>query len=586
MQTLDIIVIALYFVVIIGVGVRYYSRSSKGMEEYFLSGRKLPWWIAGISMVATTFAADTPMAVTGLIAKYGIAGNWFWWGLAMSGFLTVFLYARLWRQAGVFTDAEFAEIRYSGRSAVFLRGFRAIYLAIPLNILIMGWVTLGMSKIIGVVYPDWSQEYIILVLYAITGLYLVVSGLWGVVIADFIQFFIAIFGSILLAVYTVQDFGGLAGLKSAYLDAGYPEQNLSVNPLSLDTITVTAFAWLFVQWWSSWYPGAEPGGGGYIAQRMLSAKSSKDATLSAFLFNILHYAVRPWPWIIVAIGAMVYFKGGTDPELGYPQMMVKLLPPGLFGLMSVSFLAAFMSTLSTQINWGASYLVSDVYKRFIKKDASDKQYVLASRIITFGLLALTYPVATNMTSIQGAWKIVFAIGAGTGPVYLLRWYWWRINAWSEISAMVAALIGVIIPVVLPFFVPVSVINETIPFLSLDNFGHHLLFTTAFTTVIWLSVTYATSPEKEEVLKSFCRRTRTGGPGWKHFSENPISFKKDLIYWIFSLVGTYGILTGLSQIFFGDTTTGWVITLTGIGILYYLFFKLFHDKNFDEDGKQV
>ena len=586
MHIADIVVIVLYFILILVVGVLYYSRSSKGMEEYFLSGRKLPWWIAGISMVATTFAADTPLAVTGLVAEYGIAGNWFWWGLAMSGFLTVFLYARLWRQAGVFTDAEFAEIRYAGRPAVFLRGFRAIYLAIPLNILIMGWVTLGMAQVIEAAFPGWSRWEVILILYGITGMYLIASGLWGVVIADFIQFIIAIFGSVILAVFTIQDFGGLDGLKIAFLDAGYPEHYLSVNPMHLDGITMTAFAWLFVQWWSSWYPGAEPGGGGYIAQRMLSAKSGKDATLSVFLFNILHYAVRPWPWIIVAIGAMVYFKGLDHPELGYPKMMLKLLPPGLFGLMSVAFLAAFMSTLSTHINWGASYLVSDVYKRFIKKDASEKQYVLVSRIITFLLLGLAFLVALNMKSIQGAWKIVFAIGAGTGLVYLLRWYWWRINAWSEISAMSAALVGVIIPIVLQYFVPVEVINEKIPFLNLNNFGHHLIWTTAFTTVIWVSVTYLTSPEKEEILRSFCLRTKTGGPGWKKFSENPISFKKDLVYWVLSLVGTYGILSGLSQIFFGDTFMGWLVTLISAGILYFLFFKLFNDKNFDEDAKQV
>ncbi len=438
----DLLIIFIYFLFVLIIGLKFSGRAGTSIEEYFVSGRSLPWWLAGTSMVATTFAADTPLAVTGLIANHGIAGNWLWWNMVMSGLLTVFFYSRLWHRSGVLTDVEFTEIRYGGKPAAILRGFRALYLALPINSIIMGWVTLAMAKIVGTAtgLDKWTA---VLICVAVTLSYSLLSGLWGVVVTDFFQFFIAIIGAVILAVFAVNYVGGFDALmtKLDSLQGGrdqvlsfFPEVGSAWMPLS------AVFVYLAVNWWATWYPGSEPGGGGYIAQRIFSAKNEKHGVFATLWFNIAHYTIRPWPWIMVALASLVAYPDLADKESGYVLMIVDALPPGLKGLLLASFAAAFMSTISTQLNWGSSYLVNDFYKRFIKKDGTNRHYVMVSRLSTLVILLLGAITTMFMETISGAWKFLMAIGAGTGLVYILRWYWWRINAWSEISAMITSLV--------------------------------------------------------------------------------------------------------------------------------------------------
>jgi Na+/proline symporter len=448
----DWLVIGLYALMMIFVGWLAQRRGQKNLADYFTGGKNLPWWLVGTSMVATTFAADTPLAVTGIVASEGVAGNWIWWNFLFSGMLTVFVYAKLWKRADVITDVEFIEKRYSGKPAAVLRGFRAIYLAFPINCIILGWVTVGMAKILSVITPldEWS---IILLLYGLTGLYITLSGLWGVVVTDFIQFIIAMGGSILLAVLAVQHVGGLAELQnelSAQFGAGhhYTQFIPYDNP---ELLMSTFLVWIGMMWWASWYPGMEPGGGGYVAQRMFSAKNEAHAVGGTLFFYVMHFVMRPWPWILVALASLVMFPALEDKELGYPMVMLELLPPGLFGLLVVAFLSAFISTVSTHLNWGASYAVNDVYKRFIRPpeqfqttEQSERHYVWISRLATLLIMGFAILVSWFFDSVKDGWEAILALGAGTGPVYLLRWFWWRINAWSEIAAMSGAALGVLL----------------------------------------------------------------------------------------------------------------------------------------------
>src|SRR5437867_288767 len=439
---LDWSIIVLYFAFNVAVGLYYKSRASRDTAEFFLSGRNVPWWLAGTSMVATTFAADTPLVVTGLVARNGIAGNWLWWNLLASGMLTVFFYARLWRRAGVMTDIEFSEIRYAGRPAAFLRGFRALYLGVLINCIILGWVNLAMVKILQLLFGVGKLEALAMVLglIALTSAISTLSGLWGVLVTDLFQFVIKMGMVIVLAVVAVHAVGGIDAMRAKL--ALLPGQG-SVLSFVSDVGSawmplITFFVYIGVNWWATWYPGAEPGGGGYIAQRMLSAKDEKHAVLATLWFNIAHYAVRPWPWILVALASLILFPGLADPETGYVRVMIDYLPSSLRGLMVAAFAAAYMSTIATQLNWGASYLVNDCYRRFLRRDATERHYVRASQVATV-LLTVVSAVATfYMGSIAGAWKLLIVTGAGTGTVLLLRWYWWRINAWSEVSAMIAA----------------------------------------------------------------------------------------------------------------------------------------------------
>jgi solute:Na+ symporter, SSS family len=561
----DWLVIAAYFALALGIGVAFAGRGGRSMSDYFLSGRSLPWWLAGTSMVATTFAADTPLAVTGMVAEHGIAGNWLWWNMVMSGILTVFFYARLWRRAGVLTDAEFAEIRYAGRPASFLRGFRALYLALPINLIIMGWVNLAMVRILGVTLgmDPWVALF---VLFVITVTYVVLAGLWGVVVTDFVQFGIAVVGSILLAVFAMNAVGGMDGLRAGLEErfgsadaalAFFPPVGAAWMP------AITLFVFLGVQWWAAWYPGAEPGGGGYVAQRIFSARTERDGLLATLWFNVAHYAIRPWPWILVALASLVLYPGLEDPSTGYVRAIVDLLPTPIRGLLLASFAAAYMSTISTQLNWGASYLVNDLYLRFMNPEASERRRVAVSRGMTILLFVLSAIVTLNLTTIEGAWRILLALGAGTGLVYILRWYWWRINAWSEISAMVASL------------VVSTVLQLGFGLDSADprQFAWLMLLTVAVTSAVWIAVTYLTSPVADATLLAFYRRVRPGGPGWRQvavaagYGPEPIAGGAlNGTNWVAGVIAVYGTLFGVGRIIFGEIVEG-LLFLTAAALAF-------------------
>src|SRR5579875_1449115 len=445
LTAVDWAVIAGYFLFNLAIGFYYKGRAGKNTNEFFLSGRNASWWLAGTSMVATTFAADTPLAVTGMVARNGIAGNWLWWNSVASGMLTVFLFARLWRRSGVMTDVEFAELRYAGRPAAFLRGFRALYLGIPINCIILGWVNLAMVKILSLVLGVNRDVALAIVvgIIALTSFISTLSGLWGVLVTDLFQFVVKMTMVIVLAVAAVHAVGGIGEMKfqlaaidrAKGLATGTAGSALSFVPDlgSAWMPMLTFLVYISLNWWATWYPGAEPGGGGYIAQRMFSAKDEKNSLLAALWFNIAHYALRPWPWILVALASLILYPGLEKPETGYIRVMIAYLPPSLRGLMIAAFAAAYMSTIATQLNWGASYLVNDFYRRFLKPHESDRHYVAASQAATVLLTLLSAVVTFYLDSIAGAWKLLVATGAGTGGVLLLRWYWWRINAWSEVS---------------------------------------------------------------------------------------------------------------------------------------------------------
>jgi Na+/proline symporter len=543
MKSIDYAIIFIYFLITIVIGLWYSRQAGKSLDDFFLSGRKLPWWLSGISMAATTFAADTPLAVTGIVAAGGIAGNWFWWGYAVSGILTVFIFSRMWRKVGVLTDAEFTEVRYEGKAAAFLRVFRAIYFAIPINIIIMGWVGLGMSKVIHVAF-GWPKEETFMVLYILTGIYVVFSGLWGVVLTDFIQFFVAMGGSIVLAIFAVDKFGSLENLKAAYILTGKTEASLSANPFA--GFGIIFFVWLFVQWWSTWFPGAEPGGGGYIAQRIFSVKNEKDAVKASLLFNILHYVFRPWPWIIVTVASMAMYPELKDPELGYPMAMVDLLPAGLLGLLIVSFLAAYMSTLSTHLNWGASYLVNDFYKRILRKDADQKELIQISRAAIVLLLVFTYIISKQMSSVKEAWVLLVSIGSGTGLVYMIRWFWKRVNPWSEISAMISALV---------FSLGLKLMTD------LDS-SEIVLVNTVITTTIWIIVTLLTRPVTDSKWKSFREKS-----GLRSMVEKKYFKKPGIPGVLLSLASIFLLLGGLNDLLFFSNITGIVKSSAGLIFLF-------------------
>ena len=558
--------VALYFLFNLGIGLYYRSRAKTSVDEFFLSGRDVPWWLAGTSMVATTFAADTPLAVTGMVAVGGIAGNWLWWCFVASGMLTVFCYARLWRRSGVMTDIEFAEIRYSGRPAAFLRGFRALYLGIPINCIILGWVNKAMVDILTLVLGVTQRQALIIVLgiIALTSSISALSGLWGVLVTDLFQFAIKMGMVIALAVFAVRAVGGIDAMKQklALVDAArggggsvlnfVPDLNSAWMPL------IAFLVYISLNWWATWYPGAEPGGGGYIAQRMLSARDEKHSLLATLWFNVAHYAVRPWPWILVALVSLILFPGLAQPETGYIRVMILVLPPSLRGLMIAAFAAAYMSTIATQLNWGASYLVNDFYRRFWRPGASQAHYVAASRIATLFLTLVSVVVTSYLDSIAGAWKLLLVTGAGTGGVLLLRWYWWRINAWSEVSAMLAAF-AVSLTLQLGF--------------KLDSdkpvdFAWLMIVTVAITTLAWLAATFLTAPEPEDVLVRFYRRTKPPAAGWRPVARRAPDVKPsrdglaNLMDWAAGCALIYGVLFGTGKLLLHETAPG--LALLGLG----------------------
>ena len=515
---------AIFFVIVLAIGWVASKSAGKSTSEFFLGGRGMPWWLLGISMVACTFSADTPNLVTGMVRESGVAKNWAWWAFLITGMVTVFIYAKLWRRSNIMTDLEYYELRYSGKAASFLRGFRALYLGLFFNTLIMGTVTLAAIKIGGVMLgiKPWvavAGGSLVVVIYSSLG------GLKGVIWADFFQYSIAMFGAVLAAVVATRqpEVGGLA--------------NLLTNPAIVDKLSIfpdmtNPSVWIplllipiAVQWWSVWYPGAEPGGGGYIAQRMLSAKDEKNAIGATLLFNFAHYALRPWPWIIVALASLVVFPdlasikeafpAITDTylkdDIAYPAMLSKI-GPGWLGLVTASLIAAYMSTIGTHLNWGSSYIVNDFYKRFVKPEAPEKELVTVGRLTTVVLMVIASLLALFfLNNATQAFNVLLLSGAGTGAIYLLRWFWWRINAWTEIVAMIVATITAI---VLVFFVS----DESITFRVLDAFTVRLLIAVGVTTFTWLTTTYLTKPEPDETLIKFYKVTHPGGPGWRGLRE--------------------------------------------------------------------
>ncbi len=516
LTTLDWALIAAFFLVSLAIGLWSSRRSGKSAAEFFLSGRNMPWWLLGISMVATTFSADTPNLVTDIVRKDGVAGNWVWWAFLLTGMLTVFVYARLWRRSGVLTDLEFYELRYSGQPAAFLRGFRAVYLGVFFNILVMATVCLAGIKI-GSVLLGLTPVQTLLLASVVTVAYSVLGGLRGIIFTDFFQFALAMIGTILAAVYIVglPEVGGLSTLLEHENVRG--QLNLIPDWNDSKLFWSLFFIPLAVQWWASYYPGAEPGGGGYIAQRMLAAKDEKNAVLATFLFNIAHYALRPWPWILIALASMVVFPdlaslqqafpdvaaSVVEDDLAYPAMLT-YLPKGLLGLVVASLIAAFMSTISTHLNWGASYLVNDVYKRFSNPGASEKELVRVGRAATVLLMIVSGLVALYMDNAKQVFDIIVLVGAGTGLIFILRWFWWRINAYSEIAAMIISF--------LVAFYFKFIHHQQLGFGKLE--GHvELLLTVLITTIGWVAVTLLTRPTDHRQLLSFYKHIRPAKMGW-------------------------------------------------------------------------
>ncbi|MBV9572442.1 MAG: Na+:solute symporter [Acidobacteriales bacterium] len=585
---LDWAAIIAYLAITLALGLYFRARSGKSVEDYFVSGRNVSWWLAGTSMVATTFAADTPLVVTGLVYTQGIAGNWLWWSFLPSGMMTVFLFARLWRRSGLLTDVQFAEKRYSGNAAAFLRGFRAVYLGLLMNCLILGWVTKAMTSIVAVTLgcSDRSALAIcVFLLIPFTGFYVALGGLWGVLWTDLFQFVLKMSIVITVAWYGVHAAGGMtallhrlgemrvaAGPTAGDVTSFFPDFSRPFSAEGLWLLPALTFVVnIALQWWAFWYPGAEPGGGGYIAQRIFSAKDERNGLLSVLWFNVAHYALRPWPWILTALAAVVLYPHLAHPESGYMLVVSQHVPPALRGIVVAGFMAAFMSTVATQLNWGASYLVSDFYRRFIHRDASEKHYVRASRVATVLLVIVSAAVAAELVSIRSGWEFVLEAGAGTGGVYLLRWYWWRINAWSEISAMAVALIT---SACLRWLVPFSGSGPV-------AFAKTALTTTAVTTAGWILVTLATKPEPEAVLLKFYRDVRPQITGWQPIARlapetaATRDLSRNLGSWLLGCAMVYLALFGIGQILLGPVWKGLLLMIVSAAAAASLYWNISH-----------
>ncbi|MCP4194069.1 MAG: Na+:solute symporter [Planctomycetaceae bacterium] len=608
---LDWLIIVAYFGVTLSIGLWFSKRAGRSLTDYFISGRSLPWWIAGTSMVATTFAADTPLAVTGLVAKNGLAGNWFWWSFALGGMFTVFVYARMWRRAEVLTDVELVELRYAGKPAAGLRFVRALYIALVVNPIIIGWVTGAMLTILketvlsgaGPILGDgrWDDWLIIIACLTVVGIYCSLSGLWGVAITDFIQFFVAMAGCIILAYVAVEHIGGMEALQTkvaANFGDGQAFRFLPDFQAADPWMPLHIFMiFLFVQWWATWYPGAEPGGGGYIVQRMAACKDERHALLATLWYQVAHYCIRPWPWLLVAFVALAAYPeirqaglgqpvpgyDGLKPDSGFAWVIRDMSPHGLRGLMLVTFFAAFMSTISTQMNWGASYLMRDVYQRFIAPTASDRQLTNVSRFVSLGVLFIGGFVAYQMrdVSVDDAWKLLVALGAGTGAVFMLRWFWWRINAWSEIVAMIASLVYfLIISRLLPQWVTDDPTGET----ALGRFAKFVepsevqgFVVAVLTIVTWLIVTFLTPSESDQTLLAFFRKVRPGGPGWKPIAAQApdVEVDRHLGWAILAAVIAAGMvyltIPAIGMLLFGQNLRGIICLLGAAGCALMVFF---------------
>lgn len=564
MQLIDWILVGAYFILSAGIGIYYTKRAGKNIQEFFLSGRNLPWWLAGTSMVATTFAADTPLAVTEFVAQNGIAGNWIWWNFAFGGMLTVFFFARLWRRAGITTDVEFVELRYSGKPAAFLRGFRALYLGLFINCVIMAWVNLAIAAVLEGMFgiPRDQVMWYVMGALVLTAAYSALSGLWGVAVTDAFQFVLAMTGTIVLAfiVLSLPEVGGMSGLIEKL-----PESTFRMTPVIGEggigdigqslALSVSAFlAYIGIQWWSSWYPGAEPGGGGYVAQRMMSAKDEKHSLFATLWFTIAHYCIRPWPWIIVGLATLVLYPelDAGNKRLGYVYAMRDFLPAGIKGLLVASFFAAYMSTIATQLNWGTSYVINDFYKRFVRPDSDDRGLVRVSRVATIVIMLLSIVITGMLDTISAAWAFILEAGAGLGLVLILRWFWWRINAWSEITAMV-------LPLIVYAYMKSSMSIQ---------FPESLFVIVAVTTVGWIVATFISPPTSDETLRTFYKRVHPGGLGWTRVAEQVPEVRGDSGYaglfldWIAGVVLVYMTLFGVGKLILGDTAMGAVFLTIG------------------------
>ena len=562
---IDWCIVAAYFAISLAVGIWASRNAGDDTRSFFLAGRNMPWWLLGISMVATTFSTDTPNLVTDLVRRDGVSGNWGWWAFLLTGMLTVFVYSKLWHRSGVLTDIEFYELRYSGKAAAFLRGFRAVYLGLVFNVLVMGAVSLAAIKFGEIVLglPGWLT---LLIAGSITIAYSTLGGLKAVIITDLIQFTLAMIGSIwaMLYILGLPEIGGLSNLitHSNVIDKLSLIPDLSDPDVWVPVLLVP----LAVQWWASYYPGAEPGGGGYIAQRMFSAKDEANALGATLLFNVAHYALRPWPWILIALSSLVIYPELSDIQKAFPDLppdklghdiaypaMLTLLPTGLLGLVSASLIAAFMSTMSTQLNLGASYLVNDLHHRFIKPNASEKELVMMGRIFTVISIILGAGLGLVLTSAGQAFNLLLMIGAGTGLIYILRWFWWRINAYTEIVAMISSLI----------------------IAGYMNFGGleipswlKIVYGAGITTIVWIIATYVTPPDDDETLQNFVNKINPGGPGWKKYSSSVASetweVPKGILSMILGCFSVYGLLLGVGQLIYGNFYPG--ILICGFGLI--------------------
>ena len=564
LSTLDWLIIGSYFILSLTIGIWSSKKAGKDTKSFFLAGRNMPWWLLGISMVATTFSTDTPNLVTDLVRQKGVSGNWAWWAFLLTGMLTVFIYAKLWHRLGVLTDIEFYELRYSGKASVFLRGFRALYLGLIFNVLIMGSVSLAAIKF-GEIVLNWPGWMTISIACSITLIYSVLGGLKAVIITDFVQFILAMIGSIwgMLYILNLPEIGGLSSLIS---HSNVSDKiGLLPDMSNPDVWVPVLLVPLAVQWWASYYPGAEPGGGGYIAQRMFSAKDEKNAVGATFLFNVAHYAIRPWPWILIALSSLIIFPELTDIQKAFPNLpadklshdvaypaMLTLLPSGLLGLVAASLIAAFMSTMSSQLNLGASYLVNDFYHRFIKQDATEKELVFAGRLFTIISIILGGGLGLMLTSASQAFTLLLMIGSGTGLIYILRWFWWRINAYTEIVAMISSV------VVAAYF----------------NFGNSnlegwekIVLGSLITTIVWVVATYFTPPDDDKTLRKFVEKVNPGGPGWIKYSTETISqswpVPRGILCMGLGCIAIYGILLGIGQLIYGQSMGYLMISISFI-----------------------
>ena len=579
LSSLDWFIVGAYFVVSLAVGLWASKKAGQDTQSFFLAGRNMPWWLLGVSMVATTFSTDTPNLVTDLVRQKGVSGNWVWWAFLLTGMLTVFVYARLWKRSGVMTDIEFYELRYSGKAAAFLRGFRALYLGLVFNVLVMGAVSLAAIKFGGIVlgWPGWLT---LTIACSITLFYSTLGGLKAVIITDFLQFILAMIGSVWAAVY-ILGLEKVGGLSTLFSHENVVDKISLIPDMSDPNIWVPILLVpLAVQWWASYYPGAEPGGGGYIAQRMFSAKNESHAVKASLFFNIAHYALRPWPWIIIALSSLIMFPELSDLHQAFPDIpedklghdiaypaMLTLLPVGLLGLVAASLIAAFMSTMSTQVNLGASYLVNDYYRRFIDTDASERKLVWVARLFTIISIGLGAGLGLMLTNAGQAFSLLLLLGAGTGLIYILRWFWWRINAYTEIVAMVSSLIIAV------YF---NFIHDSLGVLPLESW-QKIVIGALLTTAVWIIATFLTPPDDEETLKYFVKKVNPGGPGWSSYSQyvdasdtKPWPVPRGILMMVLGCIAVYSLLLGTGFWLYGQAGMGVLLTVVfGVSVVLLL-----------------